>query len=615
VDPVLDRVISRCLSRDPKDRPASAREVLLSLPGGDPLQAAVLAGETPSPEMVAAAAQVGDFKVSTAWACLSLALVGLLSITITSGRAIFRQAPLPKPPEALIDRARDVLMRLGYPEAAKGAAFGFGVDSDFIKDVRRQGSSEARAEAFRTKRPGPYLFYYRESREALASNGWLPAPPWAGVLQMGRVFYDDPPMVEPGMTRVTLDPSGHLVGFTAVPFAYSPADPGIQPPDWTQLLTEAGFDASTLTPSTSNWSVRVDADQRAAWDGPLTGQPDIPFHIEAASFRGRVVSFEMRGPWIKPPLSEPPKARLNKLGISVDAVRLAGSLTLVILTLGLFVSGGLLAWRNLRLGRGDRKGGFRIAVFSFTSLLAATLLHADHTTVPVVEYSLIVQLLSQAIAVGLVAWVFYIALEPSVRRRSPQGLISWSRLLTGRFRDPMVGRDILIGAVVGLILVLVNHVTDLRIMVVSTLSEPRHVAYYLFMGLPVGVGFSLGTLFLLHLVETVTRRAWLARLVLFVDVLIIGLGALDGPEKIVIASSLVVASVVTIVITRYGLLSSAMFLFTYNALTRVPLTLDPAAWYFGRSFAVLLFFAGLFIAAFHTSLGGKPALGRNLLDD
>ena len=56
VDPAVERVLLKCLSRDPKERPASARVVLLSLPGGDPLQAAVLAGETPSPEMVAAAA-------------------------------------------------------------------------------------------------------------------------------------------------------------------------------------------------------------------------------------------------------------------------------------------------------------------------------------------------------------------------------------------------------------------------------------------------------------------------------------------------------------------------------------------------------------------------------
>ena len=36
-----------------------------------------------------------------------------------------------------------------------------------------------------------------------------------------------------------------------------------------------------------------------------------------------------------------------------------------------------------------------------------------------------------------------------VRRRWPQTMISWSRLLTGQFRDPLVGRDILFGVMLG----------------------------------------------------------------------------------------------------------------------------------------------------------------------
>jgi hypothetical protein len=38
------------------------------------------------------------------------------------------------------------------------------------------------------------------------------------------------------------------------------------------------------------------------------------------------------------------------------------------------------------------------------------------------------------------------ALEPYLRRRWPERIISWNRLLAGEFRDPLVGRDILIGS-------------------------------------------------------------------------------------------------------------------------------------------------------------------------
>lgn len=65
---------------------------------------------------------------------------------------------------------------------------------------------------------------------------------------------------------------------------------------------------------------------------------------------------------------------------------------------------------------------------------------------------------------------------------------------------------------------------------------------------------------------------------------------------------------IAVTFLRIGLL--ALFaLLLMDLLIRVPLTLDPDAWYFGNSLVVLLWFAVLATYGFLTSLGGRPAFG------
>ena len=56
---------------------------------------------------------------------------------------------------------------------------------------------------------------------------------------------------------------------------------------------------------------------------------------------------------------------------------------------------------------------------------------------------------------ALVNGVGYLAIEPAIRRRWPWRITAWNRLLDGRLRDPMVGRDLLIGLAFGAAVLLV----------------------------------------------------------------------------------------------------------------------------------------------------------------
>jgi hypothetical protein len=610
VDPSFERVVMRCLARDPNDRPASARVVLASLPGGDALQAALLAGETPSPQMVAAAGKVGDLRPAVAWAYLIAGLLGLLLIPLVGAHvALVRH--LPKPPEILADRAKDVLTRLGYPEAAVDRAYGFTQDSRFLDHVRKNISLATQREMLRTARPGPLLFFYRESAIPLVSTSWIPRGAWAGPSELGGVSWNAPPLDVPGMTLVFLDPLGRLTSFVAVPPLYH-SDPGPGPnPDWSLALAEAGFDPNLLKPSASHWAAPVDSDRRAAWEGTLPGQEDLIFHIEAAAYRGRLVYFRMRGPWVQPP---PNGAAVSRTSL-VDT-----ALTVFALVMGALA--GLWAQRNLRSGRGDLRGARRLAAFTFANLALTLLVAADHTVTAVAEFSLLVLIAGQALVGTWFLWAFYMALEPFVRRRWPHTLIAWNRLAAGRFRDPLIGRDVLIGALGGMALVLA-HYLDLASLLLGrapampsgivTPNRPREMAQLFFLSAFAGVFFSIASLFILSLLQALVRRAWLARLLLF---LVVVAAAFRGADPLVHSvKGAIVGAVIVLVLVRVGLLAFATLLFTYVVLRYGGLTLDWSAWYAGPSFAVVGFFAALLVAAFYTSLGGKPLFGKTLLDD
>src|SRR5438270_11082698 len=116
VPPAVEEIVRRCLARDPNSRPPSALAVLAALPGGDPLQAAIAAGETPTPAMVAAAGKVGDLPIVAAWSLLLASIAGLVLIAALAARTTVIGRLNPElSPELLSAKAEQVLTLFGYP--------------------------------------------------------------------------------------------------------------------------------------------------------------------------------------------------------------------------------------------------------------------------------------------------------------------------------------------------------------------------------------------------------------------------------------------------------------------------------------------------------------------
>src|SRR5437667_542209 len=117
LDPMLEKVLDPWLQKDPEHRPCSALQVAAALPGGDPIAAALAAGETPSPEMVAAARKEGRLQPAIAGALL-VSFLGMMALCcwLTKYTAVFRMAALDQSPEVLRAHAKEITKQLGYTD-------------------------------------------------------------------------------------------------------------------------------------------------------------------------------------------------------------------------------------------------------------------------------------------------------------------------------------------------------------------------------------------------------------------------------------------------------------------------------------------------------------------
>jgi serine/threonine-protein kinase len=420
VDPAVERVILRCLERDPARRPQSAYAVFGALPGGDPLAAAVAAGETPSPELVANAGVEGSVRPLYAGLLVLVAVLSLVGISAI-------QSPLFKdlrtPPNVLSVRAEEVLTRVTGRPAPKYSADGLRYAPSANDSIGHAHSKQY------WRRWSPSVFRMEDFRSLTPS-------------------LSDPPQAYPGSGIVLLDMEGRLLALEILPPAG--ADSTVkQGVNWAVLLEAAGRDPARAARVAPPGAFVATADSVVAW---RLSEPTTPeTTMVAAAILDHIVRVETFAG----------RTALGHLAVvTTDPTPgIQDSMVVLFLVVLPLIVGIVVARHNLRSKRGDIRGAMVVGISITILFLLAYLFSTDLRQVGL--FAILIGLtaslpLGRALGYGVRMAIAYLAIEPYVRRLWPSVLVSWARLVMGRLRDPIIGRDVLVGASVGAALQLLS---------------------------------------------------------------------------------------------------------------------------------------------------------------
>lgn len=597
IDPLVEDLILKCLEKDPAKRPSSALQVAMTLPGGNPLQVALEAGETPTPDMVAAAPDKGTLRPLIGLA-LTLGVIGLFTLTsyFTSMHSISGATPFDRTPEALAEEARSSIRNLGYTEQAADSVYFFEQDLSFLSFADQQDKPREWFDRLGKGQPFGYSYHYRQSPGRMVPSG----------LQK-RISAENPPMTTPGMVSIRLDVTGRLVSFKAVPPAQLPSGGSSGSTDWNAVFSEAGLELKDFETIEPEVVPSFHSDEIRRWKGTLPDFPDVPVRINGASLGGKVVEFDVVPVW-----KEPAGATDTPQGLSGELI------FVYILMWTLLIASLFVARHNIKHGRGDLSGAVKLGAFCFALHFAATLLYSDYIPAAFNFSAPITSVSVFSIESGLTMSLYYLAMEPYVRRSWPEGLISWNRLLTGELRNPMIGRDLLIGMSLGAVYLVLKSFVVFAVIRWSpdTIELPFDENFFhvllgpsqMVSGMLVMINWALLNsfvwLFIMIFFLIIFKKRKLAVIATLVLVTAQdSLGVVGGEPYHEFFLDLAFSALVIFLLQKYGILAATGYFLVYFLVFYFPVTLDPSRFYFSYTIGIIALISAIAIYSFYIASG------------
>ncbi len=604
IEPTLEAVIQRCLARDPAQRPKSMQEIAAGLPGGDPIAAALAAGETPSPQLIAAAGGSGTLPRNIALLLLACIVVGYAFVGYAHRHMKLVEVVRPELSlGALEQRAKEIAESLGVAPDPSRPSRGtpdseFGFTQRIHNGLSRAVDRGRGDELLRHPLAESLRFWYRTSYYTMVPEG-----------SHGRVSFNRPPLDGAGMMRLVLGHDGALQWLESVPIKRD--DEG-EPFDWSKAFAAARLDMSQFEERQGYFLPDQPFDERKIWTGRDPDVEELQIIVSGASFGSRLVLFavEARFDIEQEPFPDTATVRgvfeWSSILVSIFAV----------------VGGVWLGWRNLTQRRGDSRNATRIAVYIFVLVMVRWVTQASHVGDFQREWLMFTEAAGSGLWSALVAWFLYMALEPTLRRMWPHRLVSWNRLIGGRLRDPSVGRDVLIGvagSAVWLTAVCANWLTARAFG--DSGASPHFVDTDALRGPVVVLGemafeqstagfIALLAMFLYVLAKSLLRRAVLALGVLFVLAMCSVPYTIMGEFLLLEMAFRIVQtiSILTVLMTG-GLVGVFAAMFLVKIVSDTSVTFDFTTWWSGGGMAVAVVVGVLAVYGYTTSVRPVRAPG------
>jgi len=535
-----------------------------------------------------------------------------LGVGALNGRTkIINHVPFEMTPSVLEARTIEILEDLGYANDFADTAAGFGQSNVYLTWLIETDAAPERWEALGSGRPAVVTYWWRGSPSTFRQMIVGVNPAAIGATR------DNPANIGPGMVLVELDTLGRLLRLEAVPDRVAEAAEGGAEAEWNLLFDAAGLDMGDFVASSPRFAAPHFADTRAAWEGVYPEDPAATLRIEAASLAGRPVSFRMFSPF------EPIEGRRSAADLSSTA-QFAAFGSLLTLTFVAIFGSIFVAFRNLRSGRGDRRGARRLGWVVALTVMAQWLL-SEHT-LTVFHLVLFLDTLTMAVDIGGFAWTLYLACEPFLRRHSPESLIGWTRMLEGRWSDPLVGRDVLLGCATGTALSLMTGVpaflagaaglgTELNAAQLPATSLAE-VLSRLATALTNNVLYSLGIAFLFGLAYVVLgRRRWFAYCVMLVAASTVTAGVPGAGALVSIVIITLAWAVELYVLLRHGILAFFAMFLVGGLLSYHTANLRFSAWYSTGTITTFMAVFSFAAYAFYRCVDWKLGYADALLEE